>query len=82
MSLWLGAALIVALPQAATAAEQARPGQYIPGETIDNFYAARNGQPLWFGRDNDGAAAQALYDLISDARADGLAPESYAPHEL
>ena len=69
------------MPQAAAAAVE--PAQRsIPGETIDNFYAARNGQPLWFGRDTDGAAAQALFDLIRDARADGLDPESYAPQDL
>lgn len=57
-------------------------GQSVSGETIDNFYAARGGQPLWFGRDNDGAAAQALFDLIRNANADGLDPDSYAPREL
>ncbi len=80
MSLWLAASLLV--PLASDASAQAPAGQAIPGETIDNFYAARNGQPLWFGRDKDGAAAQALYELIRSARADGLDPDSYAPREL
>jgi murein L,D-transpeptidase YcbB/YkuD len=80
MSLCLAAALLAVTPHTAFAAAQ--PGLTIPGETIDNFYAARNGEPLWFGRDGDGAAAQALFDLIRDARADGLDPESYAPGEL
>ncbi len=80
LSLWAAAALLV--PQAATSAAQAPGTQSIPGETIDNFYAARNGQPLWFGRDTDGAAAQALFDMIRSAGADGLDPDSYAPREL
>ena len=79
LSLCLAAALLSVIPQAVAAAP---PGQYISGETIDNFYAARNGQPLWFGQDNDGGAAQKLFDLIRDARADGLDPDSYAPNEL
>ncbi len=70
------------MPQVAAAAVQNPSGHSISGETIDNFYAARNGQPLWFGRDTDGAAAQALFDLIRDAHADGLDPESYAPQDL
>ncbi|MES2903465.1 MAG: L,D-transpeptidase family protein [Pseudomonadota bacterium] len=80
MSLWLAAALLV--PQAATATAQAPIGHSIAGETVDNFYAARGGQPLWFGRDSDGAAAQALFELIRGAHADGLDPNSYAPREL
>ena len=68
-------------PQAAAIA-QAPAGQSIPGETIDNFYAARNGEPLWFGRGSDGAAAEKLIELIRDSRADGLDPNSYAPREL
>ena len=58
------------------------PAQSIPGETIDNFYAARNGAPLWFGRDGNGAAAQALFALIREARADGLDPDNYALREF
>ena len=81
LSLWLVLALFSSVPQAA-AAGQATVGQSIRGETIDNFYAARNGQPLWFSRDNEGAAPQLLFDLIRDARADGLDPNSYAPQEL
>lgn len=69
------------MPQA-VAATSAPIGQSTSGETIDNFYVARNGEPLWFGRDNDGAAAQILFDLIRDARADGLDPDNYSPQEL
>ena len=76
----LAAALLAVTPHAALAATPAGPS--IPGETIDNFYAARNGAPLWFGRDGDAAAAQVLFDLIRDSRADGLDPDSYAPREL
>ncbi len=57
-------------------------GPTVAGETIDNFYAARNGKPLWFGRKTNGTAAQNLYDLIRDARADGLDPARYAPQEI
>jgi murein L,D-transpeptidase YcbB/YkuD len=81
LSLWLAVAALSAMPQMATAGP-AVAGQSIPGETIDNFYAARDGQPLWLGRDNDGAAAQALFDLIRESRVDGLDPERYAPREL
>ncbi|MDP1908230.1 MAG: hypothetical protein Q8K85_08015, partial [Hyphomicrobium sp.] len=70
------------MPQTAAAAVQDNGGRSTSGETIDNFYAARHGEPLWFGRDNDGAAAQVLIELIRDARADGLNPDNYAPQEL
>lgn len=82
LSLWLAVALILSVPQAPAAAVEVAPVQSIPGETIDNFYAARNGQPLWFGGETDGAAAQALFELIRNARADGLDPDNYAPHAL
>ncbi|MEO7411325.1 MAG: L,D-transpeptidase family protein [Sphingomicrobium sp.] len=82
LSFWLAAALISAMPSAtAIAASPAR--HSIPGETIDNFYAARNGQPLWFGRDGEeGSAPQLLVDLIRNARVDGLNSLSYAPRDL
>jgi murein L,D-transpeptidase YcbB/YkuD len=81
LSFWLAAALISGIP-AATANAAAPVRQSVAGETIDNFYAARGGQPIWFGRGNDGVAAQALVQLIRDARVDGLDPESFAPREL
>ena len=54
--------------------------QSIRGETIDDFYAARDYTPLWFGTSDD--AALTLIDLIRSARADGLDPELYHPFDL
>lgn len=84
LSLWLALTLCAALPATArTVAPAGPPSTVITGETIDNFYAARGGRPLWFGpSESSGAAAQSLFNLIRDARADGLDPENYAPSEL
>ena len=83
LSFCVAVGLLSALPQAAAAAAiQDTVGRSMPGETIDNFYASRNGEPLWFNRQNEGAAAQMLIELIRDARADGLDPDNYAPQEV
>ena len=52
----------------------------IRGEALDNFYAARDYRPLWFGMSDD--TALALIDLVRSARIDGLDPDRYRPHDL
>jgi len=54
------------------------PGQ---GQSVDDFYAARGGQPLWLAPGNEGAA-EALLELLRNARADGLDPTTYSVREL
>ncbi len=74
------AALAVGLPQCADGAPTPV-ARAIPVETIDGFYAAHGGAPLWFGRDS-GRAPALLADLIRNARADGLDPDTYSPRDL
>ena len=67
------------LPQAASAAIAAQfddPAR--GGQSINDFYAARGGQPLWL-RDNGGAGVEPmiLLDLLRTAEADGLDPNRY-----
>ena len=46
------------------------------GLSLDDFYRARNGAPLWFAP-TAGNAAQLLLLTLSNARADGLDPGKY-----
>jgi murein L,D-transpeptidase YcbB/YkuD len=46
------------------------------GQTIADFYRARNGAPLWFSP-GAGDAAQQLLNLLATARTDGFTPERY-----
>lgn len=68
----------------ASAAQAAMPAaqlsQPFAGPGINDFYAARGGQPLWLA--GDGSAAAKLLDLLRTADADGLDPAAYHPREL
>lgn len=72
------------MPQAVSAAAAPTPAdQSLRTETIEGFYAARGGRPLWFGDFGEsGAAPQILIDLLRTARVDGLDPDHYRPHHL
>ena len=53
------------------------------GESIDDFYAARNGRLLWFDHlGPSGAAPRLLLDLLLSAQADGLNPDNYRSRDL
>jgi len=69
LSLALAATAFVSTPAAAVPAA-------VAGMGVGDFYAARNGAPLWFGP-NSGYAAQAFVDLLKNAKTDGLDPERY-----
>lgn len=78
--------LALALPAAfaVPAAAATRPAPVAPaatGQSVDDFYAARGGRPLWLTPENQGAA-EALLDLLRSARADGLDPATYHVAEL
>jgi L,D-transpeptidase YcbB len=62
-------------------AKPAAPAIASAGQTIDDFYAARGGQPLWLGTANAGAAA-ALVQQLAGARVDGLDPRRYRLREV
>lgn len=65
--------------QAAAAAQFAAP---MGGQSVDDFYAARRGAPLWLGWEGSaGAAPTMLLDYLRTATADGLDPGRY-PLEL
>jgi murein L,D-transpeptidase YcbB/YkuD len=61
--------------EAAVAFEAASPS----GESIGDFYAGRNGQPLWL---RDGADPTKLLDYLRTADADGLDPADYPVEQL
>src|SRR5688572_27773058 len=63
--------------QAASAEATAAKPTY--GLSLDDFYRARNGAPLWFAP-AAGNAAQKLLLTLSNARADGLDPGKYGLH--
>jgi len=74
LSLVLAAAPIVSTPA------EAAPAQ-VAGMGVGDFYTARNGAPLWFSA-NSGYAAQALIDVLKNAKTDGLDPGSYGVDAL
>ena len=51
------------------------------GLSLDDFYQARRNAPLWLGP-SAGNAAQKLFLVLSNARADGLDPGKYRLDEL
>lgn len=83
-SLCCALALAAAVPQAAlAAAPPSSAAETSRGESLDNFYAARDHRPLWFGHFGDsGFAPQTLIDLLRSARVDGLDPDQYRPRNL
>jgi murein L,D-transpeptidase YcbB/YkuD len=58
---------------APTPAQQAR---QVPDQSVDAFYRARSGAPLWLAP-SAGNAAQQLVDLLASAGLDGLEPQDY-----
>ena len=83
LSLWLTVALgSISLTPAHAQAPLAT-AQDVRGESIDDFYAARNGRLLWFDHlGPSGAAPQLLLDLLLSAHADGLNPDTYRSRDL
>ena len=67
--------MLAAMPLVSTPAAAA-PVAASSGMSVGDFYTARHGQPLWFGP-TSGYAAQALVELLKNARNDGLDPQSY-----
>jgi murein L,D-transpeptidase YcbB/YkuD len=82
-ALMFGAAALLApaaaVAQAAPAAPVAAPST--AGQTIADFYKARNGAPLWLSP-QAGDAAEQLISLLSTASIDGLNSSRYQPAVL
>src|SRR6476469_5380594 len=74
--LFLAFALPATMASAPAMARPAQPAAATTGESVDDFYAARDGRPLWLAPGNEGAA-EALLELLRNARADGLDPATY-----
>jgi murein L,D-transpeptidase YcbB/YkuD len=72
------ALVLTALPVGAVQANPApaRPVQANAGQTVADFYRARNGAPLWLSP-SAGNAAERLVGLLSTASLDGLNPDRY-----
>jgi murein L,D-transpeptidase YcbB/YkuD len=76
------AALVAALLGIAAPSAHAAGVQPVPafgGQSIEDFYAARNGQPVWL---RDGVDPNALLDYLRTSDADGLDPGNYRVEEL
>ena len=76
--------LLAPAPAVAETAAAVRPAAVAPsavGQTVADFYKARNGAPLWFGP-SAGDAEQQLILLLSTANIDGLNPQKYYTPEL
>ena len=78
------AALLLAVAPVSAAEARAKPAKPaktvatkpLTGDSVSDFYRARNDQPLWLTAEA-GHAAQNLFLLLSNARIDGLDPASY-----
>ena len=70
------APLSVAQAGPLTASGFARPASTITGQSIDDFYKARSGAPLWLSSRGGDSAGQ-LISLLSTANLDGLDPDTY-----
>jgi L,D-transpeptidase YcbB len=76
------AALLAPVPAAAqTAAAAPVAAASAAGQTIADFYRARNGAPLWLAP-QAGDAAEQLISLLSTANLDGLNASKYQPAAL
>ena len=73
MGLVLAAAPLSFVHAAPAQAQAARP---LAGQSVADFYRARNGAPLWLSP-TAGDAAQRLIVALSNARFDGLDPDRY-----
>jgi murein L,D-transpeptidase YcbB/YkuD len=83
-ALFVGAAALLAPATASAQAAPAATAAMAPspvGQTVADFYKARNGAPLWL-TPAAGDAAEQLISLLSSASLDGLNPEKYHPAEL
>src|SRR5687767_14379847 len=55
----------------------------VGGQSVYDFYAARDGRPLWLAEDGSaGRAAEILLDYLRTADADGLEPDQFRLAEL
>ena len=78
------AALLVPAPaiaQAAPVPSAASVAQSAAGQSVADFYKARQGAPLWLSPTAGDAAQQLIY-LLSSANIDGLDPAKYQPAML
>jgi len=75
LAIALGASIV------ATEANAASPTSEAHNETIDAFYAARGGRPLWFD-ERGGSGVRTLLDMLGSAATDGLDPAAYRSSDL
>jgi murein L,D-transpeptidase YcbB/YkuD len=69
-------ALLAAAPLSFAHAAPAPAAQLRVGQSVDDFYRARNGAPLWLAP-SAGDAAEQLVSLLAAASLDGLDPDKY-----
>ena len=74
----LGAAMVSVAAPFVSAAPAAAATMAVPqGQSISDFYAIRQQQPLWFQNGQPTAAAQALLALLSTSNVDGIDPSIF-----
>ena len=72
----LGAAPLASAHAAVAAARPVQAASTAVGQSVDDFYRARAGAPLWLAS-KAGDAAEQLLSLLSTASLDGLSPDKY-----
>ena len=83
LSLVLGAATaFVAAPLLSAAPAQAATLAVPQGQSVNDFYAIRQQQPLWFQGGQPTSAAQALLALLSTSAVDGIDPNQFDVDEI
>jgi murein L,D-transpeptidase YcbB/YkuD len=82
-SVMLGVAASLAAAPAMFAAPAHAATMAVPqGQGVDDFYAIRQHQPLWYQNGQPTAAAQALLALLNTASVDGIDPEGFKVDDI
>lgn len=83
LSLWLTAGLMTAILPVSPVTAAVPHHVSRSSESIEAFYAARGGRPLWFdAAGRAGIEQRILVDLLRSAAADGLDPNAYFSRNL
>lgn len=77
----MGAAILGVAAPANAQYDRSAP-QFARAADVQEFYARRGGEPLWFSRDGNGEAATALLSYLRSAEVDGLDPRAYPVFQI
>lgn len=77
----MGAAILGVAAPAHAQFDRGAP-QFARAADVQEFYARRGGEPLWFSRDGNGEAAATLLTYLRSAEIDGADPRNYPVFQI